>query len=85
MVLCNNTIMTAHIDTIVSIPTVTLAAVDLRLWDPLRNKIHYGSRSALIVGLLREWLEKEEEGDGDGEGSALLAPHTPVEEAANGH
>ena len=51
--------MNKLIDTIVSIPSDVLAEVDLRLWDPLRSKIRYGSRSALIVGLLREWLKEQ--------------------------
>lgn len=72
-------LMSKPIDTIVSIPADVLAEVDLRLWDPLRNKIHYGSRSALIVGLLRNWLEKQE-------GVPTMDVEPPSDtEAANGH
>ncbi len=52
--------MTKPIETIVSIPPEVLASVDLLLWDPLRNKIRYGARSALIVSLLRTWLRDRE-------------------------
>ncbi|KKM77692.1 hypothetical protein LCGC14_1367440 [marine sediment metagenome] len=40
----------------VSIPTTVLADVDLQLFDPVRCKIKYGTRSRLIVGLLERWL-----------------------------
>lgn len=54
-------LMTKPIETIVSIPPKVLGEVDLYLWDPLRNKIRYGARSALIVSLLRAWLREQED------------------------
>jgi hypothetical protein len=53
----------AHIDppTVwkVSLPRSLAVQVELFLYDPAREKIAYAARSALIEGLLSEWLRKQ--------------------------
>ena len=41
----------------VSIPTSTAAKVELCLYDAVRGRARYASRSKLITRLLNDWLE----------------------------
>ncbi len=41
---------------LVQIPIALLGEVDLKLYDPVSNKITYGARSHLVVELLRRWV-----------------------------
>jgi metal-responsive CopG/Arc/MetJ family transcriptional regulator len=43
----------------VSLPTSLAAEIELYLFDPVRRKQAFGSRSALVQRLLREWLDKQ--------------------------
>lgn len=52
-----------HLDTpvqwFINIPKTLAAKVELLLADPLQpDRARYGSRSALVQQLLREWIEK---------------------------
>lgn len=38
------------------IPVTLAAKVDLLLKDPVRDKVKYGSRGALLAGLLEQWI-----------------------------
>lgn len=40
----------------VRVPEELLDAVDARLYDPILGKAAYGSRNALIIRLLAEWI-----------------------------
>lgn len=45
----------------ITLPGPLAARVDLRLLDPLRGRVKYGSRSGLIEKLLTIWLRAQEE------------------------
>jgi hypothetical protein len=40
------------------LPSSLADEVELLLIDPLRGKPAFGARSALVVSLLREWIDK---------------------------
>lgn len=42
------------------LPEDVLAKVELRLYSPLEGRVPQGAWQGLVVGLLREWLEREE-------------------------
>lgn len=42
-----------------SIPSSTLAQLELRLVDPVSLKTTYGALSGLMTSLIREWLSKQ--------------------------
>lgn len=44
----------------ITLPQSLLARLELILHDPIRNKARYGERSAIIEGLVREWIEERE-------------------------
>jgi metal-responsive CopG/Arc/MetJ family transcriptional regulator len=59
--------MKTTVEVKISLPVVLAAELELRLWDPLRERVLYGARSKLITKLLREHFAKGiEEKDDDG-------------------
>lgn len=47
----------------VQLPESVLAPIDLLLLDPVKGKVKFGARSALITRLLREYLAAREYGE----------------------
>ncbi len=50
---------TELVTTYTLIPRPLLTEVQELLFDPVRNKVRYGARSALINRLLREWVKEK--------------------------
>ena len=66
----------------VSIPTRLLGELELKLYDPGLGKATYGARSALIVKLLQEWLDKEKEDERAANGPHF---HDPIDPDGNAY
>jgi len=53
-----------NIDWKIRMPSDLAAEVELLLFDPVKEEVTYGARSALIEELLRDWVEaKRQKGD----------------------
>lgn len=44
----------------ISLPSSLVAKMELLLYDPMRQKPLYGSRSSLVRQLLERWVEEQE-------------------------
>ena len=62
------------------IPETVFARVSLLLFDPVRGARKHGALSALVVGLLREWMEKQGKGLRQEEENAILPDIIPSEQ-----
>jgi hypothetical protein len=63
---------------LISLPIQVAADLDLALFDPVRGKIKYGSRSRLISGLVQRWLGKQKDAAAEDE-IYSMSPETLAE------